>query len=1063
MQTGEVIDNKYRIDEVLGEGATSVVYKAHDIDLGQTVVVKMLRPELLSVPAHRERFVREASISAYFVSQHAVAVRDIAAVDNTMYLVLDYHPGATLASLLRSRRFTRQQIQELGQELLLCLCDAHRQGIRHGDIKPANLLLSEQPNGRMALRLLDFGLASLHGEKRQCSDAGTLVYLAPEQLLREQTDARSDIYAAAVCIYHLATGSPPWQPASTENWAYQVTCHRPAPLSQKRADVPRAVDKVVLNALAAAPEERYQTAAEFLAAWQQAWQLRRHRTSRLLFVAGAALLLACTVCTCLHIYRQRQSGRQALQQARAWLQQQEYGEADRLARLADSHFPQQARDIRRAVAIARLATIRPEDVPAWLDEYSTWADQEEDVWLRDYLGFYHYNWHIGELARRGDHAKAAVLASQRRWPERIAKSQAQRLPLAAIADHLERAIRQQDVAAARRHLQGLKDVLTAEAVAGLEQRLSSIELVATYEKLISEKRFREAIAMCAPLAGQTAWAERAAAGKRALQEWLREASAVAFPTAGALLGQKKITVRGAMPPADYAAGLLLQGMPVPVTTVSAREWQAVCELPEGRQELTLIYRDIQCEVELARWPVTVDTTPPQLTVERVALAADGSRWLFTGKVQDAGAVTVETLGKPFFRNTTQQAQTWTYTVAAGLAPARLVFIARDDAGNDSESRVELPQDNTPPTLTIESPAADSWCYTPRVTMRGRVEDASGVASLIVAGKPVAWNDADNGSWQTEVELPSQVRVHETHMVMVAVEAVDRAGNKASLLLPLRCRYVYWQSLSAMLAMKLHDEKIWGMVFSPTGDFLVCAGNDQKMHAVRSGSWQVVRSFDGNFAVSYDFTITPAIFFASPIMEQMTKESKDKFWQHMEVGGVWQVSATALQQSPYRFVGEFCQPQVRQIAVSPDFSRFAVGDRNGHLKLVVRKETPEIWTHKAHQGGVLALCFSASGRWLASGGGDNIVKVWDAQSGLLCMSLEGHTMPVTALSFGEQEQVLASGSRDKKIALWSMREGALIASKPGNTSSITAITFDPQGQLLVSGNYNGEIVVWGKRK
>jgi tRNA A-37 threonylcarbamoyl transferase component Bud32 len=1060
MQTGDVIDGKYSIEERLGEGTTSIVYKARDNDLGQLVVVKLLRQELLAVPAHRERFLREAALSAYFVSPYAVAVRDIAAWQDTMYLVLDYHPGETMARLLQKRRFTLRQLKIFGEQLLLCLKEAHRKGIRHGDIKPANLLVSESKDGRHELRLLDFGLAALREEKHKNSDAGTLSYVAPEQILHNQADLRSDLYSAAACLYQMIAGMPPVAAESLEKWAYQVTCQKTPPASHYRPNLPPALDKVLSKALAITPAERYQTAHEFFVAWQDAWSRRRYVARRSLAAIGATILLLCVLCYAAMFYQERRQHKRALAEAAYALEQQHYAEAERLAQQAKQSFPQEARGILRKAALARLPNLSLEEIPAWLASLSSWEESAEDNWLHAYVSFYYMNGQLSELTQQGEYVKAAELAEACQRPQgirSILQKQAKRLRLGSSLETMHQAISRQDAPGVQRQLAALLPFLPEETRRQLEKNIVEWKLVATYETHLRKKQFIEALTLCRQHLSRPPWQERYETGKAQLQQWLQEQCAIQFPSRGALLREHNLTVRGTLPQPAYTSWLTLQGMPV--VPMAQNTWQLSLELPEGDHELTLSYRDEMCDLSLSRVAVTIDTTPPRAEIEHVALANDGTTWLITGKAKDENGVTVEARGQPIFRSSAKDSQAWRYTIAASAVQGKLPFVVRDDAGNTASLTATLPEDITPPILTIVSPPADSVSYGPRITVRGRVEDASGIAFLSVAGLRVPLTESSQGSWQIEVPLLALTRHKEAFTL--PIEARDRAGNKAQILWPLRSRYFYWAYLPLTFAMKLHEDKVWGLAFSPQGDFLVCAGNDQKIHTLRVANWQIERSIDGYFATSHEFTITPAIFFVSGMLESVSNKTKDKFWEHMEAGGTWQISEAALENSPYRFVGEFCQPQVRQIAVSPDFARFAVGDRNGYLKLVVRKEVPEIWTHKAHQGGVLALSFSASGRWLASAGGDNIVKVWDGRSGQLRMVLEGHTMPVTALAFGEQEEILASGSRDKKILLWSLHDGLLIAGKSGHTSSVTALTFDPQGQLLATGNYAGEILVWGK--
>jgi serine/threonine-protein kinase len=261
--------SKYAINQVIGEGAMGVVYKATDTVLRRTVAIKTLRRPLVEQGgsgalggALLARFRNEAQAAARLMHHNIVAVHDYGEHEAEPYIVMEYVQGSTLKEpLRRGTRFDDADIVGLMGQLLDGLHYAHEQGVWHRDIKPANLLWTN--DGR--LKIVDFGIARIAtmGLSQVSSTIGTPGHMAPEQYAGEQVDRRVDIFAAGVLLYMLLAGRPPFV-GSNENVMFQTLSSEPLPPSRVHGSHrPQWFDPVVARAMAKRPDDRFATAMEF--------------------------------------------------------------------------------------------------------------------------------------------------------------------------------------------------------------------------------------------------------------------------------------------------------------------------------------------------------------------------------------------------------------------------------------------------------------------------------------------------------------------------------------------------------------------------------------------------------------------------------------------------------------------------------------------------------------------------------------------------------------------------------------------------------------------------------
>ncbi len=257
---------KYRLVEKLGQGGMAQVYKAYQPDLDRYVAIKILHPHLTGDEDFAARFRQEARAIAALEHPHIVRVYDFDTDGDMAFLVMEHLEGASLKSFLHDLdcREERMDLEEVGRivgALADALDHAHRQGVVHRDVKPSNVFITA--SGRPVLT--DFGIARMVDTATITESGGTLgtpAYMSPEQGRGESGDARSDIYALGVLLYQLCTGRVPFD-ADTP---YAIILkHITAPLPPPRSicpDLPEAVERVILKALAKDPGDRFQTAGD---------------------------------------------------------------------------------------------------------------------------------------------------------------------------------------------------------------------------------------------------------------------------------------------------------------------------------------------------------------------------------------------------------------------------------------------------------------------------------------------------------------------------------------------------------------------------------------------------------------------------------------------------------------------------------------------------------------------------------------------------------------------------------------------------------------------------------
>jgi serine/threonine-protein kinase len=301
---GDVIAERYRLVESLGDGAMGQVFVADNLAIGRRVALKVLRSELLADAQFRKRFQKEAEAIAHIEHRNVVRFFDIIVGDPTV-LVMEYVPGPTLSKVLKdSGRLQPQRALTIARRLAFALEAAHTAGVIHRDIKPANVILSRDPELGEDPKLIDFGLAKLtlateEALTRTGQVVGTPAYMAPEQIANRPVDARADVYALGCLLFHMLAGRPPFESDDDVAVLYGHM-NTPPPRLGALCTVPPTVELLVTRALMKDPDDRYASMRDFAQALgslsgftgqHAAVPAPGATVAQILLVAGLALLV----------------------------------------------------------------------------------------------------------------------------------------------------------------------------------------------------------------------------------------------------------------------------------------------------------------------------------------------------------------------------------------------------------------------------------------------------------------------------------------------------------------------------------------------------------------------------------------------------------------------------------------------------------------------------------------------------------------------------------------------------------------------------------------------------
>jgi serine/threonine-protein kinase len=273
--SGEVVGDRYRVDDVVGVGGMGAVVSAVHLELGHKVAIKVLLPEAARNREAAARFLMEARATVALRSAHVARAIDVGELPSGLpYIVMEYLDGRDLARVVADDGLPSV---EQSIEYLVQACDAvaeaHGLGIVHRDLKPENLFLTTRRNGDPLVKVLDFGISkvaptALEGKASRAVTKervllGSPAYMSPEQVRSSRdVDARTDIWALGAVLYFLLTGVEPFVADSTAEMFVRILQHTPEPPSQLRPGIPAALDRVVMRCLSLERDDRYASVEE---------------------------------------------------------------------------------------------------------------------------------------------------------------------------------------------------------------------------------------------------------------------------------------------------------------------------------------------------------------------------------------------------------------------------------------------------------------------------------------------------------------------------------------------------------------------------------------------------------------------------------------------------------------------------------------------------------------------------------------------------------------------------------------------------------------------------------
>ena len=253
---------KYRIVGQLGRGGAGIVYKAVDETLNRDVAVKTLNPDLANTEV-MSRFRAEATILAKLNHPQIATIFELFRSENDLLMVMEFVRGETLDKLSeRLGPIAPDRAAYLIDLILSALEHAHREGVVHRDVKPANVMVTNEGS----IKIMDFGIARVLNAEQKTVDfrlMGTPAYMSPEQVMGEEVDGRSDLYSVGVLFYRLLTGALPFTADTALSMLQRQIRDTPTPVHVHRPSLPAWCDQIVQRALAKTPADRFQSAEEF--------------------------------------------------------------------------------------------------------------------------------------------------------------------------------------------------------------------------------------------------------------------------------------------------------------------------------------------------------------------------------------------------------------------------------------------------------------------------------------------------------------------------------------------------------------------------------------------------------------------------------------------------------------------------------------------------------------------------------------------------------------------------------------------------------------------------------
>ena len=266
LRPGSAFGSRYRIESLLGEGGMGAVYKAYDSELGRTVALKLVRPELATSPQTMQRFKQELLLASKISHKNILRIHDLGDWNGVKFITMAFVEGSDLAGLVEKQgRLPFDRALKFTRQLCAALEAAHNEGVVHRDLKPQNILIDQADN----IYISDFGLAkSLEPEATLMTRTGQILgtprYMSPEQVEAREVDHRSDLYSLGLMMYEMFTGELPFRGESVMQLMYQRVAEAPKDPRISHPELPDYLANIILKCLEKDPAKRYQSAREIL-------------------------------------------------------------------------------------------------------------------------------------------------------------------------------------------------------------------------------------------------------------------------------------------------------------------------------------------------------------------------------------------------------------------------------------------------------------------------------------------------------------------------------------------------------------------------------------------------------------------------------------------------------------------------------------------------------------------------------------------------------------------------------------------------------------------------------